>query len=75
MLATLLWLPILLCLSYGIISGLTPLATTNFRMVEWVALGGFLLFIALNYAIAKGLSIVAKRFIETDDLTSPPEKD
>jgi membrane protein DedA with SNARE-associated domain len=57
-LASLLWLPVLFILSYGIASGLTPLAMSNFRLIEWVALGGFLAFVAINYAIAKGLKIL-----------------
>jgi membrane protein DedA with SNARE-associated domain len=63
-LASLLWLPVLFGLSYGIASGLTPLAMSDFRRIEWVVLGGFVLFIAINYAIANGIKLIARRFTQ-----------
>jgi membrane protein DedA with SNARE-associated domain len=67
LLATILWLPVLLGISYAIISGLTPLAASDFRRIEWVVLCGFVLFIALDYVLAKGIKLLARRFIETGD--------
>lgn len=64
LLSTLLWLPILMLLSYGIVSGLAPLAATDFRKLEWLVLCGFLLFIVLDYVIAKIVKILADRFLE-----------
>jgi membrane protein DedA with SNARE-associated domain len=79
LLSILLWLPILMGLSYCIVSGLAPLAATNFRKLEWVALGGFVLFVILDYAIAKGVKMLADRFLETDaedeNLTDRREED
>ena len=65
LLSILLWLPILTMLSYGIVSGLAPLAATDFRKIEWIALGGLVLFIILDYAIAKGVKMLANRFLKT----------
>ena len=69
LLSTVIWLPVIVGLSYGIVSGLAPLAATDFRKLEWVALGGFVLFIILDFAIAKGVEILAKRFLGSDDET------
>jgi len=78
LLSIILWLPILMLLSYGIVSGLAPLAATDLRKLEWLAAGGFLLFIILDYAIAKGVKMLADRFLGTngegEDLTTPGEK-
>lgn len=78
LLSILLWLPILTLLSYGIVSGLAPLAATDFRRVEWIALGGFAAFIVFDYAIAHGIKMLARHFWrldgENDDLTSRGEE-
>jgi membrane protein DedA with SNARE-associated domain len=78
LLSILLWLPILTLLSYGIVSGLAPLAASDFRKLEWVLLGGFVSFVVLDYALARGARMLAKRFWgingESDDLTSREEK-
>jgi membrane protein DedA with SNARE-associated domain len=58
--ASVLWLPVLFALSYGIVSGLTPFAASDFRRIEWVVLGGFVLFVIVNYAIAKGIKIMVR---------------
>ena len=48
------WLPILLLLGYGLVSGLSPLrALAVFHNFEWVFLIGLVLFIILDYLIAK----------------------
>jgi membrane protein DedA with SNARE-associated domain len=77
-LSIVLWLPVLTALAYGIVSGLAPLAASNFRRVEWVFLGGFVLFIILDYVIATGVGTLAKRILGTtgkkDDLTDEAEK-
>jgi membrane protein DedA with SNARE-associated domain len=74
----LLWLPILMALSYGIVSGLAPLAATDFRRLEWIALGGFALFIIADYALAKGVKMLADHFLEINgengDLTNQEEE-
>jgi membrane protein DedA with SNARE-associated domain len=78
LLSILLWLPILTLLSYGIVSGLAPLAATAFRRVEWVVLGGFVAFIVFDYAIARIAKMLAKRFWkingEKEDLTNHEEE-
>lgn len=54
LLATCMWLPILLGLAYGLISGLSPLAAaTAFQNVEWFFFIGLALFIVLDYLLAK----------------------
>lgn len=77
LLSILLWLPILTILAYGIISGLAPLAVANLKMIGWVALGGFVLFIVLDYAVAKGVKLLTTRFIKDDEderLTNPEKE-
>ena len=73
-----LWLPVLTALAYGIVSGLAPLAATNFRRVEWVFLGGFVLFIILDYVIATGVGTLMRRIFgandQEEDLTDEAEK-
>ncbi len=77
-LSIILWLPVLTALAYGIVSGLAPLAATNFRKVEWVFLGGFVLFIVLDYVIATGVGKLARRLLgvngKGEDLTDGEEK-
>jgi len=67
LLSILLWLPILMGLAYGIVSGLAPLAATDFRRLEWVALIGFFLFVVLDYALAKGVKMLADHFLGIAD--------
>jgi membrane protein DedA with SNARE-associated domain len=78
LLSILLWIPVLTLLAYGIVSGLAPLAATNFRKVEWVFLGGFVLFVILDYAIATGIGKLTRRFLgmrdKEEDLTDEAEK-
>ena len=78
MLSIILWLPVLTALAYGIVQGLAPLAATNFRKVEWVFLGGFVLFIVLDYVIATGVGKLARRLLgvngKGEDLTDGEEK-
>lgn len=53
-LATCMWLPILLGLAYGLISGLSPLTAIDaFKHFEWLFLIGLALFILLDYLLAK----------------------
>ena len=48
------WLPILLGLAYGVTSGLSPLRTVSlFRNFELTFFAGLVIFIFLNYLIAK----------------------
>ena len=50
------WLPILLGLAYGVISGLWPLRTiTVFKDFEWFFLVGLVLFIILDYFLARAV--------------------
>ncbi len=54
LLATCAWLPILLGLAFGLISGLSPLAAAAaFKHIEWLFLAGLTLFIVLDYLLAK----------------------
>lgn len=72
-LSILLWLPVLTGLAYAIISGLAPLAAANLKMIGWVALGGFVLFVVLDYAVANGVKLLTKRFMkdgESEHLTN-----
>jgi membrane protein DedA with SNARE-associated domain len=66
LLSILLWIPILTALSYGIVSGLSPLRATGFRKIEWVLFGGFAIFIILDYAIAQGAKTLADRFLKPE---------
>jgi membrane protein DedA with SNARE-associated domain len=67
LLSILLWLPVLTGLAYGIVSGLAPLAATDFKKIEWVALGGFVLFIILDCLVANGVKALADRFLKADE--------
>ncbi len=73
LLSILLWLPVLTLLAYGIVSGLAPLAAAKLGRIEWVALGGFVLFIILDYAIANGVKFLAKHFLKMADVDNKGE--
>jgi membrane protein DedA with SNARE-associated domain len=74
LLSILMWIPVFMGLSYGIVSGLAPLAATDFKEIGWIAAGGFLLFLILDYAIAKGVKMFAGAFLginnKNEDLTN-----
>lgn len=79
LLSILLWLPILIGLAYGIVSGLAPLAATDFRKVEFVFLAGLVLFVILDYAVVSGIGKLAKCLLKTsgpdNNLTDGSKKD
>ena len=68
-LSILTWLPVLLGLSYGLVSGLSPLrAVSIFRNFEVVFFVGLALFIFLDYFLAK---IVARVFEKKEEVDRP----
>ena len=79
LLSILLWLPVLTGLSYSIVSASAPLAIADFKKIEWIIMGGFFFFIALNYAIANGAKELVNRYWDTvgrrgDDLTGQEDE-
>lgn len=53
-LSILIWLPILIGLAFGLVSGLSPLsAISTFKDFEWIFLIGLILFIFLDYLLAR----------------------
>jgi membrane protein DedA with SNARE-associated domain len=63
-LSVLLWLPILVGLAYGLISGLSPLnAMDDFKKFEWTFVIGLLLFIILDYLVAMGLGTLVRKIL------------
>lgn len=64
----LLWLPILIGLAYGLVSGLSPLsAVDDFKKFEWNFLIGIALFIFLDLVVARGISKLLKKIIKNGD--------
>jgi hypothetical protein len=66
-------------LSYSIVSASAPLAIADFKKIEWIIMGGFFFFIALNYAIANGAKELVNRYWDTegrrgDDLTGQEDE-
>ena len=58
----LIWLPILIGLAYGLVSGLSPLsAVDDFKKFEWNFLIGIVLFLVLNYVVARGIAKLLRR--------------
>ncbi len=61
-LSILIWLPVLVGLSFGLVAGLSPLSTiTAFKNFELVFLGGLILFIVLDYLLAKVIGRLFER--------------
>lgn len=67
LLSIIVWLPVLVGLAYGIVSGLAPFADADMRKIEWAAIGGFVIFIILDYAIARIVKMLAGRFFEEEN--------
>ncbi len=64
----LLWLPILIGLAYGLVSGLSPLsAVADFKKFEWNFLIGIALFVFLDYIVARGIGKLLKKIIKNGE--------
>ena len=64
----LIWLPILMGIAYGLVSGLSPLGTIDdFKKFEWNFLIGIILFLILNYIIAKGIAKFLKKLVKSSE--------
>jgi len=64
----LLWLPILIGLAYGLVSGLSPLyAIAAFRNFEWNFFIGIVLFLFLNFVVARGIAKLLKKIIKNGE--------
>jgi membrane protein DedA with SNARE-associated domain len=65
----LLWLPILIGLTYGLVSGLSPLGAINgFKTIEWNFLIGIALFVFLDYIVARGIAKLLRKIIKNGDI-------
>jgi membrane protein DedA with SNARE-associated domain len=71
----LLWLPILIGLAYGLISGLSPLnAVADFKEFEWTFVVGLLLFIILDYFAAMGFGALIRKILGRAEREDDPAK-
>ena len=62
MLSILIWLPVLIGLSFGLVAGLSPLATiAAFKNFELIFLAGLILFIVLDYLLARVIGRLFER--------------
>jgi len=62
LLSILIWIPILLGLAYGLVSGLSPLRAMNaFHDFEWIFFIGLGLFIFLDYLLARVVGKILER--------------
>jgi membrane protein DedA with SNARE-associated domain len=60
--SSLLWVPVLSTIVYGILVGITPFIKTGFKQMELTILVGFLIFIAVDYLLIHLLKIMISRF-------------
>ena len=67
LISSILWVPVLGGVVFGIVSGLSPLITTSFKKIEWVILAGLLAFIAVDYIVLTIIKLVIDRFAGTGD--------
>ncbi len=70
LISSMLWVPVLGGVVFGIVSGLSPLIPTSFKRIEWVILAGLLAFIVVDYLVLTIIKLVIDRFTDDGDKTA-----